>query len=72
MAEIKAEAMRVLTGMSPMLDSDDPNDNAFKLVSINFVLCHLFFTKKTFPMAQQPQPDHVDYDATTTSASSTI
>ena len=36
--EIKAEAMRVLTGMLPMLNSDDPNNNAFKLMSINFVL----------------------------------
>jgi hypothetical protein len=44
--EVKAKAMRVMTGMLPMLDSDDPNDNAFKLVSINFVLCRLFFYKK--------------------------
>jgi hypothetical protein len=45
--EMKAEAVGVLTGMLPMLDSANPCDNALKLVSLNIVLCCLFFTKKT-------------------------
>ena len=41
-SEIQAEAVSVLTGMLPMLDSADPSYLALKLVSINFVLCFLF------------------------------
>ncbi len=46
----------MLTGMLPMLDSANPCDNALKLVSINFVLCCLFFTKKNLPTRDNPPP----------------
>jgi hypothetical protein len=45
--------MRVLPGMLPMLNLDNPNDNAFKLVSINFVLCRLL-KKKPFQWHNNP------------------
>jgi hypothetical protein len=32
-----ADAVRILAGMLPMLDSANPNDRAFKQVSIVFV-----------------------------------
>ena len=34
MAETLAEAIRMLTGMSPMLDSANPNDRAFNFETI--------------------------------------
>jgi hypothetical protein len=42
-----AKAVRVLTGMLPMLDSANPYDRAFKQVSIMFVFVAYFFTSKT-------------------------
>jgi len=33
------DAVRILTGMLPMLDSANPNDRALKQVTIVFVLC---------------------------------
>ncbi len=41
------DAVRILTGMLPMLDSANPNDRAFKQVSIVFVFLTYFFTSKT-------------------------
>jgi hypothetical protein len=32
--EVQAKAISLLTGMLPMLDAGDPNDRAFKLVTI--------------------------------------
>jgi hypothetical protein len=43
----KAEAVTILSGMMPMLDSLDPHDNAFKMVSINFVVVAIFFCKNS-------------------------
>ena len=45
--ESHAKAVRILTGMLPMLDSTNPNDRAFKQVSIIFVFVAYFFTSKT-------------------------
>jgi len=43
-----AKAVRILTGMLPMLDSTNPNNNrAFKQVIIIFVFVAYFFTSKT-------------------------
>jgi len=42
-----AKAVRVLTGMLPMLDSENSNDRAFKQVSTVFVFVAYFFTSKT-------------------------
>ena len=38
-----AKAIRVLTGMLPMLDASDASDNALKMVSIIFGLCCVIF-----------------------------
>jgi hypothetical protein len=45
--ESHAKAIRILTGMLPMLDSTNPNNRAFKQVSIIFVFVAYFFTSKT-------------------------
>jgi hypothetical protein len=48
-----AEAVRVLTGMLPMLDSANPNNWAFKQVSIMFVFVAYLLPPKLY----FPQPD---------------
>ncbi len=40
------EAVRVLTGMLPMLDLKDPYDNSLKLVSVSFYVSKYFLGKK--------------------------
>jgi hypothetical protein len=48
-----ANAVRILTGMLPMLDSVNPNDRAFKQTGIVFVFLTYIFTSKTlFSTAQ--------------------
>ncbi len=41
-----AEAISVLEGMMPMIDSSDPHHNAFKMAIIIFVVVVIFFAAK--------------------------
>jgi len=42
--EVQAKAISLLTGMLPMLDAGDPNDRAFKLVTIFLCVCGLILS----------------------------
>ena len=48
-----ADAVRILTGMLSILDSANPNDRAFKQVSIVFVFLTYFLPPKLY----FPQPE---------------
>jgi hypothetical protein len=56
--EVQAKAINLLTGMLPMLDAGNPNDRAFKLVSIVLCVCGLIvsYNKLIFDAWIPPPP----------------